>query len=32
MRSDRRLDLVDVCAFGVLVVCTAIVIALINRH
>ncbi|CAL9301831.1 hypothetical protein SUDANB25_03423 [Streptomyces sp. SudanB25_2051] len=32
MRTDRRLDLVDACAVGVLIVCTAIVIALINRH
>lgn len=32
MRSRYRLDLVDACAVGVLIVCTAILISLINRH
>ncbi len=32
MRADRRFALVDACAVGVLIACTAIVIALISRH
>ncbi len=32
MRSPSRLHLADACAVVVLIVCTVIAIALINRH